>query len=216
MANAVNSVFEKTVVQIKGIAPPYFRTDYGNHLVCDLEKVEPSISADFLRECISAQDWEMLEQLAVGWCQEFKRAVYGCLSSEEQQAIKQMKQPAPKKPVKAINLPILEVGQEYFSAINQQMVRVVSIQDGLEVCDCELNGKRIVCDFGDLRAIPTSQTLAVDLNDGVEILVGKYKGKKATISSQLCEHGPLFLKIEGVRASVSSKFKFWGHQLKAL
>jgi predicted P-loop ATPase len=148
-------------------------------------------------------------------CQEFKRAVYGCLSSEEQQAIKQMKQPAPKKPVKAINLPILEVGQEYFSAINQQMVRVVSIQDGLEVCDCELNGKRIVCDFGDLRAIPTSQTLAVDLNDGVEILVGKYKGKKATISSQLCEHGPLFLKIEGVRASVSSKFKFWGHQLKA-
>lgn len=178
-----------------------------------LEKVDPQVSSEFLKDCITSQDWEMLEELTSKWCQEFKKAAFSLLTNEEQRAIREMK---PRQPQKSINLPILEVGQEYFSAINQQMVKVVSIQDGLEVCDCELNRKRLVCDFGDLRAIPTSQTLAVDLNDGVEILVGKYKGKKATISSQLCEHGPLFLKIEGVRASVSSKFKFWGHQLKAL
>lgn len=181
-----------------------------------LEKCDPSWNVELLQQCIMDKDWDMVQELTAGWCQSFKAAVNKLLTPAEREAIRDMKLGGKRQKARGtrqINLPILEVGKQYHSAMNGWCVTVTSIQNDLEICGCTSDGKKLTCDFGDLRALPDSQLLSVDIADQVEILTGKYKGKKATISSQLCEHGPLYLKIEGVGAVVSAKHKFWGHQL---
>ncbi|WP_309225749.1 DUF3854 domain-containing protein [Sphaerospermopsis sp. LEGE 08334] len=184
-----------------------------------LELQIPQTGIEILRECDCWDDWGLVESLTAAWCESFKDAVWKLLTSEEKSRIKSAKKiisaPNPGSS-SAIVLPILEPNKEYFSAINQQTVKVITLHDYLELCHCAANGKKLACDFGDLRVLPNSQKLEADINDRVEILSGKYRGKKATISSQLCEHGPVYLRIEGVRSSVSCKHKFWGHQIRKI
>lgn len=181
-----------------------------------LELQYPQVNAELLRDCIHWEDWATIETLTSGWCDSFKKAVWDCLTPEERTAIKNKKKNEVRQG-KAIVLPVLELGQEYFSKSHNRIVTVIGVHDDLTACNCKLDGKTIVCDFGDLRCeqkAKNSPNIELDINDRVEILAGKYRGKKATVSSQICEHGPIFLRIEGLKATTSSKYQFWGHQIK--
>lgn len=117
-------------------------------------------------------------------------------------------------------LPVFLEGEYYFSVKYQSMVRIFQVNDTLKSCSCNIpfKGKTIRTDleFSDLKKGEGSYYMEIAEGDRVEILTGKYKGQMASISSQMPNQGPVFLRIDGVKATVSSKTTYWGHQIRKI
>ncbi|MBD2568358.1 DnaB-like helicase N-terminal domain-containing protein [Anabaena lutea] len=180
---------------------------------------DPAANAELLKEALHDESWEMITELTEAWTAKFKKEVWLHLSEEERDAIKNMK---PKEVLifKDGILPVFVEKEQYFSVPHQVMVKIFMINDVIKECTCEIPiGKKVIrsdVKFHDLKAGAGSYFWELRPGDRVKICIGENAGKEATVSSQMPNQGPVFLKIDGMRASKSSKTPYWGHQIEKL